>query len=511
MEVDAEDVVKVVLQFLRESGLETSAHALEKESGVRLNFVQDKTHLVDLIRQGAWTKVLTYLQGCELQCQVIWELYEIILDDLVDKGEFNVAKQILKESEDLNRLKLENGELYDNLQELVYRPEHRKKKKLDKEVLVRSILSGVQDCPRSRLLELLGYSLRWQRKQNGSPCLVPRTNKTKRKRDRDELSDESHSDIVEISKIRLGSESPAHAIAFSSNNRMFATGSVDGFLEIWDWKTGKLRKDLAYQANDNILKHRNGILSIDFSQQEDALVSCSSDGVIKIWDILSGTCKIKLKRAHEGKPVGCVKFTPQGDNIVSGGDDSMVRVHSCKTGRMLCHMAGHKGSVSSICFSQFQGNPVIASSSADHTVKIWSMSNPVCLYTLDFNSPVNTIFSLTKSKLGVVASSSSMEIVDFRNKAEERIEIPCPNSKGRFLLGSGSTNGTILVSTEDGNVHCCYVPPSGSCKPVFIDKFHAGDILQVTSHAGKNIGAVSTANGTVRIFKYDKKKNRRDS
>ena len=70
--------------------------------------------------------------------------------------------------------------------------------------------------------------------------------------------------------------------------------------------------------------------------------------------------------------VHSVAFSPDGQQIVSGSGDNLVKVWSVSGGKEIASLAGHTNYVSSVAFSP-DGQHIVSGSS-DDLVKVWSVS-----------------------------------------------------------------------------------------------------------------------------------------
>ncbi len=123
------------------------------------------------------------------------------------------------------------------------------------------------------------------------------------------------------------------------------------------------------------LMEKSDLVKKNLAQGKDAnkinkeyIISCGRDKMIKLWDVFASSCIFTLL-GHDNW-VRQVVVSPNGKYVMSCSDDKAIRVWDLKTGRCAKKLIdAHDRFI--ICLAVHQKNPIMASGSIDHLVKIW--------------------------------------------------------------------------------------------------------------------------------------------
>lgn len=129
--------------------------------------------------------------------------------------------------------------------------------------------------------------------------------------------------------VQTGHSGQVLSIAFTSDSKLMASGSVDKTIVLWDPATGTQLRTLK--------GHTGTVGSVAISPDDKQLASGSADNTIKIWDIAS----VREKQTLMGHTlfVSSVAFSPDGKMLASGSGDQTVKLWDVATGRELRTLA----------------------------------------------------------------------------------------------------------------------------------------------------------------------------
>ena len=444
LDVDALDVVKIVLQWAQESGLEQTADALARETKTALNAVDD----IDVFRRdvlnGRWDAVLPQLAKLRLPKNALEEAYEHVTLEMCELGERDTARAILRQSHVMRVMKEEQSRRYGRLEHYVSATSFAAEdayggttKEKRREKIAEALCREVVVVPPSRLLALLGQALKWQKSTGALPPgaafdlfrgQIPM-----------EEEEEEQCPTTSHKRIKFSKKSFPECATFSPCGGMLATGSADGFIEIWDPYSGKLRKDLKYQADDALLMHDDAVLALSFSLDSDMLASGSQDGKIKVWRVSTGSCLRKYEKAHQGG-VTSVAFSKDGSQVLSGSFDGLIRVHGLNSGKLLKEFRGHTSYVNSVAFTDDEAHVVSASS--DGSVRVWDTKTSECKHTFRPPPPVNP----NKEKEGEDGEDT------YQTGTIPAVTSVTPNPKNDSQIIVTSKSNAVVVCTLTGDV-----------------------------------------------------------
>lgn len=490
-EVAADDMVRVVLQFLREQGLTTSARALQRESGVGLTGVESPGDLGAWVRSGKWEGVLSTLSWLEVPRELCIDVHELVALELADNGESDLALEVV------GRCRGMPGA--ERLKKLEWGDETKQARR----ARLAAALEELPTAPTARLETVVGQALRWRAHVGSLDSVVDLFLDSKR-----DAVEEERPIKKSAGAIRFGDGKPRCAAFLPGSQSLLATGSSDGFVEIWDCDTCRLCKDLAYQAADELLMHDAAVIALAPSRDAQALASGDDHGVIKVWKIASGTCARKFPKCPAG--ITALDWGPD-EALFAGCGDGSLRLFGFKSGTLLQQFRGHTAYVTSLVADR----DTLASASGDGTVRVWDARSAQCLHTVEplavrnaidkknvaHDRPVVAILRLQHDSFVVVTNSPLAVVLPLRAPPKPGMTtfstLDTPKKPPAFdTYKPGASFVSAALTSPKGDFLLCLA--DDALLYVF-DTRHGGSldrVLQTAKHAaGANLSAVVTHPG----------------
>jgi len=148
-------------------------------------------------------------------------------------------------------------------------------------------------------------------------------------------------------------------VAFSPDGRRILTVSSDGTARIWNVATGKEIQRFEVP--------KGSVSSLALSPDGRQILIASSDNTARIWEIATGK-EIYRFEVPKGS-VSSLAFSPDGRQILTASSDGTARIWEIATGKEIQRFEGHTGWVSSVDFSP-DGSQILTGSD-DDTACLW--------------------------------------------------------------------------------------------------------------------------------------------
>jgi len=238
-------------------------------------------------------------------------------------------------------------------------------------------------------------------------------------------------------------------VAFSADGSTLASVSYDYVVRLWNAITG--------QPEGQLKPHRpEGIpYSVSFSSRGTNLVSAVAGGRIAVWNVstkelISSYCTVI--------PVNCVRFSPDGQSLVSTAGDTNAYIWTIKSSEYMepsIILGGHKRQVHSASFSP--DGLLVATAAADNTIRVWDASNrsksaqPMQPEPRSVTNPAVNLLVVSRDGSFMVYGLKDCAVLVLNTQTRKQRFAPMRGHTSLVKWADISSNGQLIASASEDN------------------------------------------------------------
>ena len=371
--------------------------------------------------------------------------------------------------------------------------------------LANDICSKLEDASPGRLLALLRNALKWEQSEGFLQKTACRVDLITGKA-MGPLLDESPATSI-IHTLRFPDGSHPECLVFSRDGSNILTGSSDGLIEVWNTAAGTLSMDYEYQAAGNFMVHHSSVTAVALSHDGTLLASGDREGILHLWLLRTGKLVANFK-SHHRDAITSLSFSSDDAQVLSSSLDCCVIIYGVKSGRLIQEWRIQD------CFAasaEFLHDGDVLTACSDGVLRKFSTSSPNDIFRFSISDVIPKDFSLHSSTEG------SVKRVLILDKSKSLVVCPsinigCTTSfDGRLIRSFRSDSahdafvdvaiapsGCLLYfASERGNLYC-FNNLTGDL--IHVSHVSDGEITCVSHHPRKSMVAVSSTDGSLRLY-----------
>mmetsp|Transcript_2394 Transcript_2394/g.4480 ORF Transcript_2394/g.4480 Transcript_2394/m.4480 type:complete len:481 (+) Transcript_2394:283-1725(+) len=235
------------------------------------------------------------------------------------------------------------------------------------------------------------------------------------------------------------------SLAFDPTNDMFASGSADRTIKIWDLAKASVGASDALKLT--LTGHISPVRGLAFSSRHPYLFSAGEDKMVKCWDLETN----QVIRHYHGHLSGvfCLKLHPTLDLLVTGGRDAVARVWDIRTKTQVHVLAGHDNTVASLLTRST--DPQVVTGSHDTTIKLWDLAAGKCMTTLTHHQ--KSIRAMVEPSFENTFVSGAADCLKYWQAKDGRFLKSYTGHKAVVNAMAVNEDGVLVSGGDDGSMH----------------------------------------------------------